>query len=399
MKIAVVGAGFAGLVAAYLLEKKGYQVTVYEKEDTIGGHCRTIVRNNQCIEVGTVFSFSQNIKELLIELNVSYSERFTYRNFFDEKFRRVEHLSFQEAKDLMSELHHLKVLLNDYKLTFNIVNYDFIHEDLQLPISTFLEKHNLCVMKNLIAPHLSSFGFGDIHTTQAYYALTIFNLDTISAFLKSEKLLFIDKGNSELIHQISCHISDIRYANPVTSIEPFENQVRVQSQFDCSVFDKVLITTKLPKQVLKEETLNQIMNKIETNPYITCTFEVDDKNLVTTYFKGNLGKKNKIQFFHTFKQGSKTMTVTYTYGYQSPQLIHDIQEELKAAGIHVLYLIYVKQWYIFPHVKKEHLYSSFYEDLRTLQQKKNIHFIGSLVSKPVLSNLYKSVKQHIDESF
>ena len=163
MKIAVVGAGFAGLVAAYLLEKKGYQVTVYEKEDTIGGHCRTIVRNNQCIEVGTVFSFSQNIKELLIELNVSYSERFTYRNFFDEKFRRVEHLSFQEAKDLMSELHHLKVLLNDYKLTSNIVNYDFIHEDLQLPISTFLEKHNLCVMKNLIAPHLSSFGFGDIH--------------------------------------------------------------------------------------------------------------------------------------------------------------------------------------------------------------------------------------------
>ena len=93
------------------------------------------------------------------------------------------------------------------------------------------------------------------------------------------------------------------------------------------------------------------------------------------------------------------MTVTYTYGYQSPQLIYDIQEELKAVGIHVLYLIYVKQWYIFPHVKKEHLYSSFYEDLRTLQQKKNIHFIGSLVSKPVLSNLYKSVKQHIDESF
>ena len=67
MKIAIVGAGFAGLVAAYLIEKKGYQVTVYEKEETIGGHCRTIVRNNQFIEVGTVFSFSQHIKELLIE--------------------------------------------------------------------------------------------------------------------------------------------------------------------------------------------------------------------------------------------------------------------------------------------------------------------------------------------
>lgn len=399
MKIAIVGAGFAGLVAAYLLEKKGYQVTVYEKEETIGGHCRTIVRNNQYIEVGTVFSFSQNIKELLIELNVSYSERFTYRNFFDEKFKRVEHLSFQEAKDLITELDYLKELLNDYNLSSNIVNYQFIHEDLLLPLSVFLEKYNLCVMKNLIAPHLSSFGFGDIHTTQAYYALTIFNLDTISAFLKGEKLLFVGKGNSELINQISCHVSDIRYANPVTSIEPFGNQVRIQSQFDCCVFDKVLITTKLPKYVLKEETLSQKMNMIETNPYITCTFEVDNKNLVTTYFKGNFGKKNKIQFFHTFKQGSKTMTVTYTYGYQSQQLIIDIQNELKEAGIQVLHLIYVKQWYIFPHVKKEHLYSNFYQDLRLSQQEKNIHFIGSLVSKPVLSNLYKSVKEHVEEFF
>ena len=86
MRVAIVGAGFAGLVAAYLLEKKGHQVTVYEKEETLGGHCRTIIRNNQCVEVGTVFSFSQNIKELLIELNISYSQRFTYRNFFDEKF-------------------------------------------------------------------------------------------------------------------------------------------------------------------------------------------------------------------------------------------------------------------------------------------------------------------------
>ena len=36
-KIAIVGAGFTGLTAAYALIKKGADVTVYESSDSIGG--------------------------------------------------------------------------------------------------------------------------------------------------------------------------------------------------------------------------------------------------------------------------------------------------------------------------------------------------------------------------
>lgn len=41
MKIAVIGAGVAGLMAARQLHKDGHQVTVYEASDGIGGHART----------------------------------------------------------------------------------------------------------------------------------------------------------------------------------------------------------------------------------------------------------------------------------------------------------------------------------------------------------------------
>jgi len=37
MKIAIIGGGFTGLTAAYELVKKGHQVTVFEKEKTLGG--------------------------------------------------------------------------------------------------------------------------------------------------------------------------------------------------------------------------------------------------------------------------------------------------------------------------------------------------------------------------
>jgi D-amino-acid dehydrogenase len=33
MKINIIGAGIAGITAAYFLTKKGYQVTVHEQED------------------------------------------------------------------------------------------------------------------------------------------------------------------------------------------------------------------------------------------------------------------------------------------------------------------------------------------------------------------------------
>ena len=37
MKIGIIGAGFAGLTAAYELTKRGHKVILYEKDDVVGG--------------------------------------------------------------------------------------------------------------------------------------------------------------------------------------------------------------------------------------------------------------------------------------------------------------------------------------------------------------------------
>jgi phytoene dehydrogenase-like protein len=42
MRVAVVGAGVSGLAAAHELALGGARVTVYEKEDCLGGHARTV---------------------------------------------------------------------------------------------------------------------------------------------------------------------------------------------------------------------------------------------------------------------------------------------------------------------------------------------------------------------
>ena len=45
-KIAVIGAGFAGLSAAAYLAKEGYGVDVYEKNETVGGRARQLRTDN-----------------------------------------------------------------------------------------------------------------------------------------------------------------------------------------------------------------------------------------------------------------------------------------------------------------------------------------------------------------
>jgi len=397
MKVAIIGAGFSGTLAAYLLEKEGVNVTVYEKEEYIGGHCRTFVSKDLYTELGTVFSFTKQIKELLIELQVDYRERFTYRNFVDENFNNVEHISREDVILLMDELTRLKVILEKYSPFLQNINYGYIPKELMVPLCDFLRKNDLRTICQIIAPHLSSYGFGNICDTQAYYAFKIFNLDTIYSFIRGDKLLFINKGTSQLISKLSQNISDIRYSIEVKNVEVIGNKVKVETSFDSDYYDKVLITTKLPRDVIKDDLYNQLMKKIDTNPFITCAYEVSNKNLVTTYYKANLGKKGKIQFFHTFKQNNRTILIAYAYGIVNKDLINGITDDLQRSNIQIKHLITAKQWYIFPHLKQYNLTQTFYQDIYERQKVSNICLIGSLVCEPSISNLYLSVKNSVRE--
>jgi uncharacterized protein len=82
MKIAIIGGGASGMVTAYLLNKKGHHVAIFEKEPILGGHIRTInknVKSSLCpsdlfLEGGVIefplkfYNFMNLMKELEVEL-------------------------------------------------------------------------------------------------------------------------------------------------------------------------------------------------------------------------------------------------------------------------------------------------------------------------------------------
>ncbi|KAE9589768.1 putative cyclopropane-fatty-acyl-phospholipid synthase [Lupinus albus] len=52
MRVAVVGGGISGLVSAYVLAKSGVNVVLYEKEDYLGGHSKTVNADGVDLDLG-----------------------------------------------------------------------------------------------------------------------------------------------------------------------------------------------------------------------------------------------------------------------------------------------------------------------------------------------------------
>jgi protoporphyrinogen oxidase len=68
--IAIIGAGPAGMTAAYLLCKKGHAVTVFEADDKVGGLAKTIELWGQKVDLGPhrFFSNEKRINEVWLQV-------------------------------------------------------------------------------------------------------------------------------------------------------------------------------------------------------------------------------------------------------------------------------------------------------------------------------------------
>ncbi|KAL9408425.1 hypothetical protein AB3S75_046899 [Citrus x aurantiifolia] len=73
MRVAVIGGGMSGLVSAYVLAKAGVEVVLYEKEDSLGGHSKTVTIDGVDLDIGfMLFNHVEypNMMEFLESLGV-----------------------------------------------------------------------------------------------------------------------------------------------------------------------------------------------------------------------------------------------------------------------------------------------------------------------------------------
>lgn len=86
-KIVVIGAGISGLTSAYLLSKKGFDVTVLEKRSAVGGSIESVIENGFLFDRGpnsaleTTPVIGQLIQELNLESGLLYASKLADKRY------------------------------------------------------------------------------------------------------------------------------------------------------------------------------------------------------------------------------------------------------------------------------------------------------------------------------
>ena len=86
-KIVVIGAGISGLTTAYLLSKKGFEITIIEKRDCVGGSIESVVENGFLFDRGpnsaleTTPVIGQLVKELSLEDELLYASKLANKRY------------------------------------------------------------------------------------------------------------------------------------------------------------------------------------------------------------------------------------------------------------------------------------------------------------------------------
>ena len=175
MSISVIGSGFSGLSASALLAAKGNSVTVYEKNDTIGGRARTIQSNGFVFDMGPSWYWMPDVFE-------------RYYNLFDRT---------------AADFYELKKLNPGFRVIFGVNDYIDVPEDFDQLCSIFesIEKGSAEKLKKFItqAEYKYKVGMTDMvylpgHSIKEFMSISLLkdaiNIQLFSSFKKHVRSYF-----------------------------------------------------------------------------------------------------------------------------------------------------------------------------------------------------------------
>lgn len=251
--VIIIGAGIGGLSTAILLAKKGFKVTILEKNSQPGGRCGLIKQDGHIFDTGpTMYIFPQIYRQFfrLIGENIDDHLRLlradpTYRLHFPDQTTLTlspqkkllkQQLEALEPGAYQSYLKYLKVGRTHYHLALDrLINRDFSHSlEYFTPANLFrllktraILPHATFVKQFFKHPHLlAAFTFQDSYlglnpfTSPSIYSLFTYTEQTEGSYLPQGGMYQIIKVLEKIALKAGV---EIRYLAPVKKINLHQN--------------------------------------------------------------------------------------------------------------------------------------------------------------------------------
>ena len=162
-KVIVLGSGISSLSAGSFLAKEGYDVTLLEKNDSIGGRARKFVKEGFVFDMGPSWYWMPDVFERFYQQFGSTTSDFyelkrldpSYRIFWQDGENTDIPAQMNELEAWFEELEpgsskHLKTFLAEAKYKYEVGMQDLVHK----PSLKLTEFADMRIMKGLVSMHL-----------------------------------------------------------------------------------------------------------------------------------------------------------------------------------------------------------------------------------------------------
>lgn len=178
-KISIIGSGFSSLSASCYLAKAGYEVSIFEKNDTVGGRARQLVKNGFTFDIGPSWYWMPDVFEKFFnDFNKSTKDYYqldklspAYKIFFSDEiitigdhmdqicaeFERIEPGSSKPLRKFISRAQdHYDIAINKVVLKPGVSPFELVTKETITRIDQFFKTISTEVRKNFKNPKLIS---------------------------------------------------------------------------------------------------------------------------------------------------------------------------------------------------------------------------------------------------
>jgi len=420
-RIAVVGAGPSGLMAAYTLKQQGYQhVTVFEKNNRVGGKVNSFHSGSNISELGAVFASPDYtlVLGLADKFHIPYTAYTLGQSILDEHGQKQSFESFLTSRYSTLQILGAVVSYGAALTLFSGINrngFALQLPDLYLPMNQFAQKYGFAPIAELVKSIMIGFGYGYYETAPALYFMKLMGwLVKIGGPMGLTPATYytFPTGFQSIWDSVAAGL-DVRLNSEVTNI--VRRNVFAPSRVQVAVnggalqdFDAVIISAPLNKvsgfmTLTAEET--QLFTQV-----------LNERYFVSLYGAGGITPEEALFFYdnarpaginHVNVWANRDHTSPLFVGYQiadyttpAAQITNILAQDVASQGGAFGGLLLRQEWpEYFPHVTTETLSQGFYERVELLQGKNNVFYVGGTLSFETVEHSARYAQELVQKNF
>ncbi|MGR5063875.1 FAD-dependent oxidoreductase [Photobacterium sp. DNB22_13_2] len=387
-RIAILGAGSAGLSAAEALKQKGYKhVKLFERTDHAGGKCLSVKIASKTYELGAGIVTENNTVPLRLAKQYGIpieQAHFGQSIFVNKNGQQIPTQSLAlKLKVLWQLFFRYRRILGQYK-ELESPGFHHLSPAITLPFDQFAKDKKITDLANIFSLFLSGFGYCYSDHVPTAYVLKYVNWKTIVAYLKNQVYVF-PQGIQGLWTRVARE-HDVRFKADITHINRAET-ITITTKAGAEEFDKLIVTTPLDETALFMDLSLQeqaLFEKIMYLDYQTILCTVNNFVEKTGYVPENfIREREGHPVFWYYRQAGHPIYSFYVLTDKNisenevtenlGRFVHQMGGEIKSVHQFI-------HWKYFPHVETDEMNNGFYDKLDKIQGSQHTYYAGELLN-------------------